>query len=205
MLWKGSQVQQEDDEEAVTINQGIGDIRFTNILQLFSLYFFFSITLLSHFFYTFFHPRHLPTPTPTPTTHALYPRPTTNDPRHLATLVIFWGLISIATLRLRCHDLIYRCLCANPNLSWNTINRTHSYMYFWALFLNKRVAASSSKGCAFAGIAIVQQQNRKKKNNVKLGKYYNVPLACSFFTLVPRLTLYLFIRTGWKTTKRSWT
>ena len=133
MLWKGSQVPQGDDEEAVTINQGIGDIRFTNILKLFSIYFFFSITLLSHFFYTFFHPRHLPTPTPTPTptTHALYPRPTTHDPRHLATLVTFWGLISIATLRLRCHDLIYRCLCANPTLFWNKINRMHSYMYFW--------------------------------------------------------------------------
>ena len=77
----------------------------------------------------------------------------------------------------------------------------HSYMYLKALFLNKRAAASSIKGCAFAGVAIVQQQNRKK-NNVKLGKYYNVPLACLFFTLVPRLTLYLFIRTGWKTTKR---
>ena len=31
-------------------NQGVGDIRFTNILQLFSIYFFFSITLLYHFF-----------------------------------------------------------------------------------------------------------------------------------------------------------
>ena len=167
MLWKGSQVPQEEDEEAVMINQGIGDIRFTIILQLFSIYFFFSITLLSHFFHTFFHPRHLPTPTPTPTTHALYPRPTTNDPRHLATLVIFWGLISIATLRLRCHDLIYRCLCANPTLFWNTINRMHSYMYFWVLFLNKRAAASSIKGCAFAGIAIVQQQHRKKKYKIR--------------------------------------
>ena len=80
--------------------------------------------------------------------------------------VIFWGLISIATLRLRCHDLIYRCLCANPTLFWNTINRMRSYMYFWALFLNKRAAASSIKGCAFAGIAIVQQQNRKKKKTM---------------------------------------
>ena len=163
---------------------------FISFFQL--LYFHtFSILFFTHDIYPHPHP---------------HPRPTlsTHDPRHLATLVIFWGLISIATLRLRCHDLIYRCLCANPNLSWNTINRTHSYMYFWALFLNKRAAASSIKGCAFAGIAIVQQQHRKKKN-VKLGKYYNVPLACLFFTLVPRLTLYLFIRTGWKTTKRSWT
>ena len=37
---------------------------------------------------------------------------------------------------------------------WNTINRT--YMYFKALFLNKRAAASAIKGCAFAGVAIVQ-------------------------------------------------
>ena len=42
------------------------------------------------------------------------------------------------------------------NLSWNTINRTHSYMYFKALFLKKRAAALAIKGCAFAGIAIVQ-------------------------------------------------
>ena len=72
-------------------NQGVGDIRFTNILQLFSIYFFFSITLLYHFFLYFFYLRHLPTPTPTPTptTHDLYPRPlpTTHDPRHLATLL----------------------------------------------------------------------------------------------------------------------
>ena len=40
-------------------NQGVGDILFTNILQLFSIYFFFSITLLYHFFfYTFFYLRH---------------------------------------------------------------------------------------------------------------------------------------------------
>ena len=56
-------------------NQGVGDIRFTNILQLFSIYFFFSITLLYHFFLYFFYPRHLPTPTHT--THTLDPRPTT--------------------------------------------------------------------------------------------------------------------------------
>ena len=81
-------------------NQEVGDFRFTNILELFSIYFFFSITLLITFFRYFFYPRHLPTPTPTshthdprplptthdprPTTHD--PRPTTHDPRHLATL-----------------------------------------------------------------------------------------------------------------------
>ena len=52
-------------------NQGVEDIRFTNILQLFSIDFFFSITLLYHFFLYFFYPR--------PTTHD--PRPTTHDPR----------------------------------------------------------------------------------------------------------------------------
>ena len=70
-------------------NQGVGDIRFTNILQLFSIYFFFSITLLYHFFSILFFTHDIyphPHPRPTPTTHDLYPRPTTHDPRHLATL-----------------------------------------------------------------------------------------------------------------------
>ena len=49
-------------------NQGVRDIRFINILQLFLQ--FFSITLLYHFFHTFF---------PTTSTH---------DPRRLATLGI---------------------------------------------------------------------------------------------------------------------
>ena len=113
---------------------------------------FFQLLYFNPFFLYFF--------SPTTFTHT---HTHTHDPRHSATLVIFGGLISIATLRLRCHDLIYRCLCANPTLFWNTINRMRSYMYFWALFLNKRAAASSIKGCAFAGIAIVQLQNRKKK------------------------------------------
>ena len=58
--------QEEDEEEAVKENgnQGVGDFRFINILQLFSIYsFFFSYFTLSLFFYTFFYPRHLPTPT----------------------------------------------------------------------------------------------------------------------------------------------
>ena len=62
MLRKGSQVPQElrarrrsKDEKG---NQGIGGFGFTNILQLFSIYFFFSITLLYHFFLYFFYPRH---------------------------------------------------------------------------------------------------------------------------------------------------
>ena len=53
-------------------NQGVRDFRFTNILQLFSIYVFFSITLFYHFLLDFFYPRHLPTLT-------------THDPRHLAT------------------------------------------------------------------------------------------------------------------------
>ena len=57
-------------------NQGVGDIRFTNILQLFSIYFFFLITLLYHIFSILFLP---------PTfTH-------THEPQHLATL-LFKGL-----------------------------------------------------------------------------------------------------------------
>ena len=90
MLWNEGHVLQEEDEEAVTINQGVEDIRFTNILQLFSIYSFFSITLLYHFFLYFFYPRHLPTPTPTPTTHDPRPLPTTHDPRHLATLLFIF-------------------------------------------------------------------------------------------------------------------
>ena len=68
--------QEEDEEEAVKENgnQGVGDFRFINILQLFSIYsFFFSYFTLSLFFYTFFYPRHLPTPT----TDDFYPLPTT--------------------------------------------------------------------------------------------------------------------------------
>ena len=51
--------------------QGVGDVRFINILQVFSIYFFFSITLLYHIFLIFFF------------IHDIYPhpRPTTHDPR----------------------------------------------------------------------------------------------------------------------------
>ena len=65
-------------------NQGVGDILFTNILHLFSIYFFFSITLLrSPYFITYFVYFFYP-----------HPRPTTHDPRHLATLII-WSLMGI--------------------------------------------------------------------------------------------------------------
>ena len=72
-------------------NQEVGDFRFTNILELFSIYFFFSITLLYHFFSILFLPTtfthtHTHDPHPRPTTSTHDPRPTTHDPRHLATL-----------------------------------------------------------------------------------------------------------------------
>ena len=63
-------------------NHGVGDFRFINILQFFSIYFVFSVTLLYPFFFLyFFNPR--PLPTLTPTTHEL---------RHLATLEFTWGI-----------------------------------------------------------------------------------------------------------------
>ena len=82
MLWKGSQVPQElggrrrsHDEKG---NQGVAGFRLTNILQLFSIYFFFSITLLYHFFSILLFTHDIyPHPRPAPTTHDLYPRPTT--------------------------------------------------------------------------------------------------------------------------------
>ena len=72
MLWKGSQVPQEEDEEAVT-KKAIKELEIfvSQIFYNFFLFisFFFSITLLlSLFFYTFF-------------THDIYPR-------HLATLYV---------------------------------------------------------------------------------------------------------------------
>ena len=64
-------------------NQGVGDIRFTNILQLFSIYFFFFQLL---YFITFFLYFFLPTTFTHTHTHDPRPLPTTHDPRHLATL-----------------------------------------------------------------------------------------------------------------------
>ena len=64
--------------------QGVGDVRFINILQVFSIYFFFSITLLYHIFLIFF--------LSTTFTHTHDPRPTTLDPRHLAALFAFASL-----------------------------------------------------------------------------------------------------------------
>ena len=60
-------------------NQGVGDFRFINIVQMFSIYYCFFI--LSFFLYLF-----LPTTFTHTHTHDPRPLPTTHDPRHLATL-----------------------------------------------------------------------------------------------------------------------
>ena len=65
-------------------NQGVGDFRFTNILQLFSIHFsFFQLLYFITFFLYFF----LPTTFSHTNTHDPPPLPTTHDPRHLATLI----------------------------------------------------------------------------------------------------------------------
>ena len=66
MLWKGSQVPQEEDEEEAVTKKAI------KVLEIFVsqiFYNFFQLFYFITFFYTFFYQRHLPTPTPTPTTH----------------------------------------------------------------------------------------------------------------------------------------
>ena len=61
----------------------VRDFRFINILQLFSIYFFFELLyVITFFFHTFF----LPTKFTHTHTHDPRPLPTTLDPRHLATL-----------------------------------------------------------------------------------------------------------------------
>ena len=80
--WRG--LRRSRDEKG---NQGVRDFRFSNILQLFSIYFFqllyfiifFSILFFTHDIYT--HPTHTHTHT-----HDPRPLPTTHDSRHLATL-----------------------------------------------------------------------------------------------------------------------
>ena len=83
MLWKGNQVprttvaweisgrgwRRSRDEKG---NQGVRDFRFINILQFFSIYFFFSNTLSFFFLYFFFYPRHSATPTPTTFSYTRY-------------------------------------------------------------------------------------------------------------------------------------
>ena len=61
-------------------NQGLGDFRFINILQLFLFISFFQLLYFIIFSYTFF--THHIYPHPRPTTHDLY-----HYPRHLTTLV----------------------------------------------------------------------------------------------------------------------
>ena len=105
-------------------NQGVGDFRFINILQFFSIYFFFPITLLYHFFSILFLPTtfthtHTRDPRPLPTTHyplptTHYPLPTTHDPRHLATLAIY--KISYRLRNAACHRFFARTPVAFPSL-----------------------------------------------------------------------------------------
>ena len=90
MLWKGSQVpQQEDAEEAVT-KKAIKELEIF-VSQVFYNFFlvispFFSITSLCHFFSILF----LPTTFTHTHTHDPRPLPTTHDPWHLATLVVLY-------------------------------------------------------------------------------------------------------------------
>ena len=65
-------------------NRGVGDFRFINILQLFSIYFFFRLLLLYLFVLSILF---LPTTFIYSHTHDPHPRPlpTTYDPRHLAS------------------------------------------------------------------------------------------------------------------------
>ena len=102
-LWKGSQVPQEEDEEALT-KKAIKELEIF-VSQIFYNFFlfisFFQLLYFITYFLYFFYPRHLPTPTPTththdprPTTHDPRPTTSTHDPRHLATLV-FVGAYSI--------------------------------------------------------------------------------------------------------------
>ena len=76
MLWKGSQVPPEEDEEEAVTKKAIK--------ELFVVCFFFNYFTLSLFFYILFTHDIYPHPRPTTSTHD--PRPTTHDPRHLATL-----------------------------------------------------------------------------------------------------------------------
>ena len=111
MLWKGSQVPQEEDEEAVTKKAIKGlEIFFSQIFYIFFLFnsFFHYFTqepLLYHLFCILF--------LPTPTTH---------DPRHLATLII-WSLMGIRkSLSVEC------CLETNVKLLCDVMAHTIGYI-----------------------------------------------------------------------------
>ena len=80
MLWKGSQVPQEEDEEEAVTKKAIKELEIF-VSQIFYNFFlfisFFQLLYFITFFLYFFYPRHLPTPTPMTHTH---------DPQHLATI-----------------------------------------------------------------------------------------------------------------------
>ena len=69
-------------------NQGVGDFRFINILQISSIYYY-------YFCYHLFSILFLPTTFTHTHTHDPRPLPTTHDPRHLATLVKISRAISV--------------------------------------------------------------------------------------------------------------
>ena len=81
MLWKGSHVPQEEDEEEAVTKKAVKELEIfvPQIFYNFFLFisFFFQLYFTYHFFYTFFTHDIYPHPHPQPTTHDLYPRPTT--------------------------------------------------------------------------------------------------------------------------------
>ena len=104
----------------------------------------FSFVIIIIFLKTVFFPRQLPTPTthtqdphlrPTPTTHDLYPRPTTHDPRHLATL--FAGKPLVASQNVGCFLSYYR------NMS-GKLKKVVRFMRLSILFLLSRPFQSLS-------------------------------------------------------------
>ena len=80
-------------------NQGVGDLRFINISQLFSIYFFFNYFLLYHFFYSFFPHDIYPHPHPRPTTSTHYFRTKLHEPLERASAICsFWKIYTSADL-----------------------------------------------------------------------------------------------------------
>ena len=76
MLWKGEKIRKRTKKKPWGRRQS-RSWRFS--FHKYFKFFYFKYFTLSHFFYSFFNPRHLPTPTPTPRTNDLflYPLPTT--------------------------------------------------------------------------------------------------------------------------------
>ena len=111
-------------------NQGVGDILFTNILHLFSIYFFFSITLVrSPYFITYFVYFFYPHPRPTTSTHD--PRPATFSYTH--NLVID-GNSKIAFSRM---------LPRNKNAPWRQTT-------VWRHGAHHRIYTSKDESCEFS-------------------------------------------------------